>query len=631
MKHLKTILTLTSVVLVSVVLIFFVEGVTSEVIETENYRLANLAKLEVLPGLTVDDELEYDTSYDFSNSVISGLIYNSGIGYIYTVEFQGYSSIVEYMIGINMDGEISGFKVLTQGESPGYGDTITDEDYRTQFIGLAFESAVDGEIDDVAGLSGAPVTMGAFKVSLKEAIEYHQTTFGGVVLVTPEEREARLLLDAFPLAVRYEDVTADYEASDDISIIYEAYNTGDTLLGYIYYVEAEGAGYTSPSVISLLVGFNLDKEITGFALLDDTETTGKTADMYKDEYGIAFIGDDMEIDDYGIDAIGGSTDTNVRIHEIVKEIADYHIEFILEEGEFVRPQNVVVTNENLLLAFPEGITFTSTYSSYSYDESIGNIYEVFDVSSDLLGYVYYSSIEGNNGDINYVIGIDIDGISNKIKVLYSEETWDGAETYNYNGSAGYFPDTPWLDNFEGVDINDLIANPIDDIAGVSVTTGSMTEGIESIIDYHLANMPLPVIPLPFPDLVDITNENLLLAYPTGTTFTSIYEDYTYNESIGNIYGVYDGSSLLIGYVYYVELVGRDDDIFYILGINTAGITQKIEILYSHETWEAAEIEGDYDGNLGVFPTTAWLTYLENKSILGLTYVISSQKFVYIHT
>ena len=113
MKHLKTILTLTAVVLISVVLIFFVEEVTSEVIETENFRLANLAKLEVLPGLTVDDELEYDTSYDFSNSAISGLIYNAGIGYIYTVEFQGYSSIVEYMIGINMSGEISGFKVLT--------------------------------------------------------------------------------------------------------------------------------------------------------------------------------------------------------------------------------------------------------------------------------------------------------------------------------------------------------------------------------------------------------------------------------------------------------------------------------------------------------------------------------------
>lgn len=492
MKHIKIIITLSLVVLISSLSVFFVEAWATPIIDAENVRLANLAKFEVLPALESDDLFVSDgvlkdpESGNFNNSTIKELFYFEGKGYIYTSEFSGYQSNVVYMIGIDMSGNISGFKVLEQGETPGYGNTIADEVYRLQFEGLSLDKAISGEIDDVAGLSGAPVTMGAFRVSLKETIEYHQTTYGGVVLETSEEREARLILSAFPTAVRYEDVTLMYDSNEDVKVINEVYDNSDTLLGYLYMVEAEGAGYTSPSLIEFFIGFNLDKEITGFALLSDTETAGKTTDMYLDGYGDAFIGDDMESDDYGIDDIGGSTDSNVRIHEVVKEISEYHVKKVLKEGVFVRPMNVEVSNEDLLLAFPEGITFTSVYENYEYNEVVGNVYEAYDSSSLLLGYIYYVQFEGRDNDIQLVLGIDVNGMTNLIEVLASEESWDlAADFADYDGSNGIFPDTPWLDFFEGVSVLDLIIDPVDDVAGVSTTTGHVNNAIIEVLEYHL--------------------------------------------------------------------------------------------------------------------------------------------------
>lgn len=496
MKHIKIIFTLTLVVLVASVMVFFVEAWATPKIEAENRYQANLAKFEVLPTLVDSDIVNDDgtdlepENYNYGDSTIQELFIIEGKGYIYTAMFSGYQSKVTYMIGINNEGSITGFKVLTQDETKGYGYAISDEDYRLQFEGLAFEDAVAGNIDDVAGLSGAPVTMGAFRDSLKLVIEFHQAEFEGVVLETPEEREARLLLEAFPSAIRYEDVTESHEANEEIEIIYEVYDESDVLLGYIYYVDTEGISFSETTYIKFFVGFDLDKKLTGLVLLDDNETTGKTNDMYLDEYGNGYIGNDIDTDDYEIDVIAGSTWTGDRIEEVVREIASYHIDYVLFEGDvFVRPDNIDVVDADLLLAFPGANSFVSVYSDYEYNEYIGNVYEVYDVGLNLLGYVYYVELDGRDDDITFVLGIDILGVTNKIGVLYSRESWGYAETEgSYDGNSGEFPDTVWLTYFEGESILDLVLEPVDTISGVSTTTGNMLMAINEVLQYHLFDL-----------------------------------------------------------------------------------------------------------------------------------------------
>lgn len=491
MKHLKIIFTLTLVVLSASIMVFYVEAWTTPKIDEYNLAQANAAKLEVLPTLVVADLVKSDgvtpidpVAGDFTGSTIIELLLIPGKGYIYTAEFSGYQSKVRYMIALDNDGLITGFKTLIHGETAGYGSTIADEVYRLQFEGLSQEDAISGNIDDVAGLSGAPVTMGAFRESLKGVVQFHQSTYEGVEIETPEARQDRLVLAAFPTADRFVDIKADFAANDEIEILNEVYDADDTLLGYLYYVNTVGVSFSEVTYIKFFVGFNLDKEITGFAILDDNETAGKTTNMYLDEYGQAFVGDIIDSADYGIDDISGSTMSNDLIQDVVREIAGYHNDFVTA----FRPENVDVVNADLLKAFPEGVTFTSVYSDLSYNESIGNIYEVYDAGDILLGYVYYSTFFGFNTvtGIEFVLGIDVLGNTNLIEILNSSESWGDAVSYsNYDGLSGYFPDVEWLDNFEAVSVLELIIDPVDDIAGVSTTTGNMLETIQGILQYHL--------------------------------------------------------------------------------------------------------------------------------------------------
>ena len=145
-----------------------------------------------------------------------------------------------------------------------------------------------------------------------------------------------------------------------------------------------------------------------------------------------------------------------------------------------------MTDEDLLLAFPEGITFTSVYQEYSYNELIGNVYEVYDSGNILLGNVYYVEFDGRDNVIQLVLGIDVAGNTNLIEVLYAGESWSEASDYGtYDGLSGNFPDTAWLDFFEGTSVLNLILDPVDTIAGVSTTTGNMITAIDGVLQYHL--------------------------------------------------------------------------------------------------------------------------------------------------
>ena len=482
MKHIKIILTLTIVVLIASVMVFFVEGWTTPIINDENLRLANLAKFEVLPELTTTDELEFDESYDFSSSTISGIIVNAGIGYIYTAEFQGYSSIVEYMIGIDSSGNLSGFKVLTQGESPGYGDTITEENYRLQFVGLSFADAIDGSIDDVSGLSGAPVTMGAFRQSLKELIEYHQSNFTDVVVESLEEKLARWRDEITVTDATFTDVSDSYsmnetivkmETANDVAVLYTVNFSGFVSDGYVEY----------------LISFDLEtNDIIGLRITHNDETSG-IGSIISDESFTSQFDDMLQADALSgdIDEVAGGSApyTYGGFRDSLEEVVMFHQSIY---QVVARPEPVVVTDEDLLLAFPEGITFSSIYLDNEINEYIGNIYEVYDAEDLLLGYIYYAEFSGFSGDndIKFVLGIDALGNTKLIEVLDSSETWNDAEQYsNYDGLSGYFPDVVWLDSFEGISILELIIDPVDEIAGVSTTTGNMLETIQDLLQYHI--------------------------------------------------------------------------------------------------------------------------------------------------
>lgn len=80
---------------------------------------------------------------------------NAGI--LVQAETKGYNSSVpiEFIVGFDKDGKVTGLTVLKQQETPGLGDKILEESFALQFIGksgtLEWKTGTENSIDGISG------------------------------------------------------------------------------------------------------------------------------------------------------------------------------------------------------------------------------------------------------------------------------------------------------------------------------------------------------------------------------------------------------------------------------------------------------------------------------------------------
>ncbi len=92
----------------------------------------------------------------------------------------GYAGPIRFLVGISMDGTVTGVRVLEHRETPGMGDRIemTKSDWVLQFDGRSLQDPELGEwaIKDDGGefdqLTGASVTPRAIIKAIKQTLQY---------------------------------------------------------------------------------------------------------------------------------------------------------------------------------------------------------------------------------------------------------------------------------------------------------------------------------------------------------------------------------------------------------------------------------------------------------------------------
>jgi len=95
---------------------------------------------------------------------------------------EGFGGKIELIVGILMDGTITGYKVIQQNETPGLGSKVTEPQFSNQFVGKnAYTDNLDlkkdgGEIDAV---TGATISSHAVVNAVKSAVAAYDK-FAGV-------------------------------------------------------------------------------------------------------------------------------------------------------------------------------------------------------------------------------------------------------------------------------------------------------------------------------------------------------------------------------------------------------------------------------------------------------------------
>ena len=103
------------------------------------------------------EEAIYYKAYDKDNKLI---------GLAFKAEGKGYSSTVETMAGMNLDGEISTIKILSQNETPGLGSRVTENSFTGQFKNKNIP-----DLSKVEAITGATISSKAVIDLVKEKAE----------------------------------------------------------------------------------------------------------------------------------------------------------------------------------------------------------------------------------------------------------------------------------------------------------------------------------------------------------------------------------------------------------------------------------------------------------------------------
>lgn len=165
------IVVLTVIAFVIAAILAFVNDLTAPIIQAQEEAAAQAALLEVMPDGTDFTDV---TGIELPENVVKIQQAGNGAGYVFTTYGKGFGGNIQLMIGIDMDGAITGTKVLTHGESAGISDPVVGDNsqYQQQLPGVTDP----GTIEAVSGATKSSNGMLA-------AIE---TAFAAYALVSAE-------------------------------------------------------------------------------------------------------------------------------------------------------------------------------------------------------------------------------------------------------------------------------------------------------------------------------------------------------------------------------------------------------------------------------------------------------------
>lgn len=95
-------------------------------------------------------------------------------GMVMIMESRGYSSNIKLMVGISIEGLVSGVKILSQSETPGLGNKIVEDSFllqpALQNASVQQELAVTKDGGDVQAVTGATVSSRAVVRGINKAL-----------------------------------------------------------------------------------------------------------------------------------------------------------------------------------------------------------------------------------------------------------------------------------------------------------------------------------------------------------------------------------------------------------------------------------------------------------------------------
>lgn len=173
------------------------------------------------------------------------------LGYAATGQGQGYAGPIEMLVGVDVNGEITGVKIIVQRETPGFFRLILENEFVSQFVGLQYQDPLRLN-SDLDAVSGATVSAEGIATSIRQAVRLIAND--GLDSPLPEEKQPiKFGIPEITLIGLY--VAGYFGHKHKSSIWKKRIRWGTLLVGMIVLGFIYTAPFTISQVISLLSGF----------------------------------------------------------------------------------------------------------------------------------------------------------------------------------------------------------------------------------------------------------------------------------------------------------------------------------------------------------------------------------------
>ena len=165
--YLKLALTLLVISAVVSGLLGLTNYVTADKIAAINADKTAASMREVLPA---EQYTQLDYPATGSQAGVAAVYQADDKGYVIEVTPSGFGGTIDMVVGVDMDGVVTGVSIISMSETSGLGANASKDSFRSQFVGKSGTLAVSKDGGDIDALTGATITSRAVTSGVNTAL-----------------------------------------------------------------------------------------------------------------------------------------------------------------------------------------------------------------------------------------------------------------------------------------------------------------------------------------------------------------------------------------------------------------------------------------------------------------------------
>ena len=155
---------------VCALLLGLVNLITAEPIQKAKDEKTQKAMAEVLAA---DSYQQID--YTGGDALVQAVYQAGDAGYVVQVTPSGFGGVIDMMVGVGADGNVTGVSNISMSETSGLGSNAKKETFRTQYTGQPGPFAVTKDGGQINALTGATITSRAVSSGVNAAVDAVKT------------------------------------------------------------------------------------------------------------------------------------------------------------------------------------------------------------------------------------------------------------------------------------------------------------------------------------------------------------------------------------------------------------------------------------------------------------------------